>query len=602
MIRFIDEALQHYPFAGLTTPPNWQRVTIGDICADVRPGFASGKYNSGGSGVPHLRPMNINREGKIDLTVIRSVAQSNDIELKAGDILFNNTNSAELVGKTAVISLQESGFAFSNHMTRIRPESGINSVFIAKQLHLLWMSGYMRHRCTHHVNQASISSKTLANTIPILLPPTAEQTRIVNKLEKLLSELDTGIAELKAGHVKLQQYRQSLLKAAIEGSLTVEWRAENPSQETGAELIARILSERRSRWEAEQFAKFKEQGKMPPKGWQSNYLEPAAPDTSGLLELPPGWVWASVEQLGDVQLGRQRSPDKMIGDRLLPYIRAANITENGVDLTDVLKMDFSPDEQQRFALKVGDVLLTEASGSPEHVGRPAIWNHGAGVYCFQNTVLRFSPHGISSEFAFYSFLAMQKLGVFSKLSSGVGINHLSAGKFSKLPAPLPSTNEQLVIVQMVTQRLAACDEQDVVIEHTLRQSTVQRQNILRSAFEGQLVPQDPNDEPASVLLERINAERAIQPKWPKSRRTKSKNGVATMMRKITDVLAQAGDWMPAQEAFRHCGVDDGAQTEQIEALYAELRELDKTDRLAVESVTDAQGRKLYDRLKLVTAS
>ena len=118
---------------------------------------------------------------------------------------------------------------------------------------------------------------------------------------------------------------------------------------------------------------------------------------------------------------------------------------------------------------------------------------------------------------------------------------------------------------------------------------------------GQLVPQDPNDEPASVLLERIRAERAEREKQPKVRKTKQQKEIAAMVSKLIDVLAEAGDWVPAQEAFRRCGVADGAQTDQIEALYAELRALDKAGRLAVEAVTDAQGRKLHDRLKLLAS-
>jgi type I restriction enzyme S subunit len=170
MSDFSDDALQSYPFAEVTLPKNWERVSLGEISANISPGFASGKHNSDGSGVPHLRPMNVDRDGQIDLSVVKSVAESRDVELKSGDILFNNTNSAELVGKTAVVSHRETGFAFSNHMTRLQPESGIASSFVARQLHFLWMSGYMKYRCTNHVNQASISSKTLANTIPFFLP------------------------------------------------------------------------------------------------------------------------------------------------------------------------------------------------------------------------------------------------------------------------------------------------------------------------------------------------------------------------------------------------------------------------------------------------
>ncbi|HRA63572.1 MAG TPA: restriction endonuclease subunit S [Burkholderiaceae bacterium] len=345
------------------------------------------------------------------------------------------------------------------------------------------------------------------------LPPKPEQTRIVAKLEELLSDLDAGVAELKAAQRKLTLYRQSLLKAAVEGALTADWRARNPPTETGAQLLERILEQRRARWEARQIARFDEQGKVPPKGWRDKYPEPASPDSEGLPALPVlpnGWVWASVEQLGAVQLGRQRSPDKLKGEFPVQYIRAANITEAGIDLDDVLAMDFSKTEQKTFALKQGDVLLTEASGSPEHVGRPAIWQNANGLYCFQNTVLRFTPTVISSEFAFYVFLAMQKLGVFRKLSGGVGINHLSAGKFAKLPVALPPSAEQSAFVDAIASQLSLSADQMAAIEQSLKQSAAQRKNILRAAFSGQLVPQDPADEPASVLLARIRAERAAQ--------------------------------------------------------------------------------------------
>ncbi len=103
------------------------------------------------------------------------------------------------------------------------------------------------------------------------------------------------------------QYRQSLLKAAVEGALTAEWRKTHQPEETGAQLLERILKQRRANWEAKQLAKFQQQGKTPPKaspeqgrrGWQDKYPEPVKPDTTDLPELPEGWVWASVEQICD---------------------------------------------------------------------------------------------------------------------------------------------------------------------------------------------------------------------------------------------------------------------------------------------------------------
>jgi type I restriction enzyme S subunit len=431
--------------------------------------------------------------------------------VRPGDFLFSRANTIELVG-ACVIARQV----------------GLSSMLSDKILRFCfaldsmkpWVLHFLRSKAGRQQIEslASGNQESMRNIgqerigqIRLPLPPTTEQTRIVAKLDELLSGLDAGVAELKAAQQKLQRYRQSLLKAAVEGALTADWRRQHPPTETGADLLARILRERRSRWEHQQLAHYTAQQKPPPKGWQDKYPEPQAPKTTDLPELPDGWVWASVEQLGVVQLGRQRSPDKLRGVSPIRYIRAANITERGIDLSDVLEMDFSESEIETFSLIPGDVLLTEASGSPEHVGRPAIWTEGSGVYCFQNTVLRFRSSWLGPRFAYVSFLAMQKLGLFQKVAGGIGINHLSAGKFSSMPFALPPLSEQVQIADLLEETMVSADSQDQAINRALKQSAAQRQNLLRAAFRGELVPQDPADEPASLLLARLRAERAAAP-------------------------------------------------------------------------------------------
>jgi len=366
--------------------------------------------------------------------------------------------------------------------------------------------------------------------------------------------------------------------------------------ETGAQLLARILVERRRRWEEKQRAKFVEQGKTPPQDWQTKYPEPEQPDTSDLPELPEGWTWARVGQLGYIQLGRQRSPSKHTGVNPVKYIRAANITEAGIDFSDVLEMDFNETEQETFRLNPGDVLLTEASGSPEDVWRRVVWPDVEGLYCFQNTVIRFTPLLMSSQFSFRLFQAWQKLGKFVGIAGGVGINHLSAGKFSSIIAPLPPLEEQEAIATMLEAAFAQVDQLGKSIALGLRQAEAQRKNILKTAFAGQMVPQDPNDEPASVLLERIRTERAERAQQPKPRKAKvSKQEVQILMKKLVDVLAEAGDWITAEEAFRRCGVTDGTSTERIEELYAELRELVTAEPNRLEVARKGNS----DRLKLI---
>nr|WP_274616670.1 restriction endonuclease subunit S [Vibrio fluvialis] len=358
-------------------------------------------------------------------------------------------------------------------------------------------------------------------------------------------------------------------------------------------MLARILKQRREQWQQQKLAEFAEKGKTPPKNWQDKYPEPVQPDTTDLPELPEGWVWASVAQLGYVQLGRQRTPSKMKGENPQKYIRAANITEQGINFNDVLEMDFTEKEIPIYQLKTGDLLLTEASGSPEHVGRPCIWPDVDGVYCFQNTVIRFQPSVISADFSFFIFYAYQKLGKYIDVSGGVGINHLSAGKFSKIAVPLPPLVEQGVLVAEITAELDAIDRQTEATVLGLKQAEAQRKNILKSAFSGQLVPQEPNDEHASVLLEKIKQEREALEKLPKPRKPSKPKKKADLMNTLLEVLTAENNWIDAQDAFQKCGIVDGTSTDRVEEIYTELRRLEKAGKIQIQRKGD------FDQLKLI---
>jgi len=198
------EADKFYPLNVNDPPPGWTVAYVKDVADEIRPGFASGKHNSTGEGVPHIRPMNIDRQGCLHLGEVKSVSGENPLRLTRGDVLFNNTNSPALIGKTTAI-MRDNELAFSNHMTRLRLRNGHDPRFIAHQLHYLWSRGYFRHRCVNHVNQASISKKALANTVPLLLAPHAEQQRIVAKIEELFSDLDAGVAALQRVQANLQR-------------------------------------------------------------------------------------------------------------------------------------------------------------------------------------------------------------------------------------------------------------------------------------------------------------------------------------------------------------------------------------------------------------
>jgi type I restriction enzyme, S subunit len=441
------------------------------------------------------------------------------------------------------------------------------------------------------------------STLKLPVPPRPEQTRIVAKLEEVLSDLDAGVAELKAAQKKLAQYRQSLLKAAVEGALTAQWREEQQRPtETGAQLLQRILTERRARWEAKQLAKFKEQGKAPPKDWQTKYPEPVQPDTTNLPELPEGWVYASLDQLL-LQLRSGSAESSLRGITEFPVLKSSAIRPGAIDYTALNYLTAAQSRVENY-IKAGDLFISRLSGSVEYVGCCAQVGE-ASEKPIQYPDRLFCGKLVSHTAILGSHIVFCMSGPFARAKiekaakSTAGHKRISLSDLHPFPIPLPPLQEIQELARLVETALEQITQQESAITVTLKQSNAQRQNIRRAAFAGQLVPQDPNDEPASVLLARIRASRGARENQPKVRKTKQQKEIASVVSKIIDVLAESADWVPAQEAFRRCGVADGAVTDQVEAIYSELRALDKAGRLAVEPVTDTQGRKLHDRLKLL---
>ncbi|MDP4014177.1 MAG: restriction endonuclease subunit S [Candidatus Nanopelagicales bacterium] len=199
-------------------PTDWSRASLRELHIEAQPGFACGKHHRQGGGVAHLRPMNISREGSLTLDDVKYVDDDSARRVVAGDVLFNNTNSPPLVGKTAYVSVPEP-LAFSNHMTRLRVQDDvIDARFLALQLHSLWGQGYFQRICSNHVNQASVATRKLLETV-ITFPPLAEQRRIVAILEDHLSRLAVGEDSLRSVMVRSASLRKSLLSSAFSGSL-----------------------------------------------------------------------------------------------------------------------------------------------------------------------------------------------------------------------------------------------------------------------------------------------------------------------------------------------------------------------------------------------
>ena len=337
----------------------------------------------------------------------------------------------------------------------------------------------------------------------LLLPPSTEQSRVADKLDELLGDLDSAVAELRAAQRKLTQYRQSLLQAAGEGRLSAEWRAKNPPQETGAELLARILRERRARWESRQLERFAAQGKSPPKDWQSKYAESAPPDTARLSELPPEWIYASLGQCFEVAVGAtpsRKAADYWNGE--FPWVSSGEVQFNRISATRESITRLGLDNSSTQLNPIGSVLLGMI-GEGRTRGQVAILDVEAANN--QNcAAIWVSQTDVPPEFI-YCWL-WSRYDETRRGSSGNNQPALNKSLVEAMPTPLPPVPEAREIVERISTQLAAIERQERDIEQLLRMAAAQRQNILRAAFAGQLVPQDPDDEPASALLARIRAQ------------------------------------------------------------------------------------------------
>jgi len=500
----------YYPIDLKKLPSNWAYGYVGDFSEEIQPGFASGKHNQEGAGIPHLRPMNIDRQGKLDFGIIKYVSPEKDAKrLHFGDVLFNNTNSPELVGKTTVVSADEE-LAYSNHMTRVVFPDEIDSKYAAYQLHYLWMRGYFLHNCVKHVNQASVSSKALAKTVPFVVAPLEQQKSIVAEIEKQFSRLDEAVTNLKRVKANLKRYKAAVLKAAVEGKLTEEWRAahgcanvaggktpgatkQHPDVEPASKLLERILAERRKKWEQAELAKMKAKGKVPKDDkWKEKYKEPAGPVTTDLPKLPEGWLWATGEQVSEfITKGTTPAAKKLTkGGGEVQFLKVYNLTFDG-SLNHTYKPAFvsrktHEGELARSKVVGGDVLINIV-GPP--LGQVSVVPQTFPEANINQAIARYRPvPPLGTMYLAYVLMAKSVIGwVMSRAKTTAGQSNLTLELCRGLPVPLAPIAEQQQIVTQVDYHISLVNEIEVQIDTNLKRAERLRQSILQKAFSGQLV-------------------------------------------------------------------------------------------------------------------
>ena len=196
----------------------------------------------------------------------------------------------------------------------------------------------------------------------------------------------------------------------------------------------------------------------------------------------PNWDVRKMSEIGDVCLGRQRSPKNVSKDYPTKYIRAANITESGLALDDILEMEFTPLEREKYYLRRGDIIISEASGSVSQVGKPAVWNNEIDNCCFQNTVIRLRLFYDSPKYIYWYLKYLYLSGAIAKIAGGVGINHLGANKFSNIEVPIPENRVQEKVIESIESRMSVCNSIEQTVDAASKQAEALRQSILKTAF------------------------------------------------------------------------------------------------------------------------
>lgn len=455
---------------------SWPQRKIGDLAAEVRYGSSS-KTSEDDSGVPVLRMGNI-VNGALDLEKLKYLPQDHDefpkLLLEPGDVLFNRTNSAELVGKTAVYRGNPKPCSFASYLIRLRLAEGVPD-WISYYLNSPHGRNWIKSVVSQQVGQANVNGTKLKN-LEIPCPPLPEQRRIVARIEELFSRLDAGVAALRHAKAQLQRYRQSVLAAAVTGQLTQTWREQHPDTEPATELLERVLDQRRAAWTK-----------------KTKFKEPASVDQCALPELPKGWLWCTTDQLGQPTeqpvltgpFGSNLGRDDFIPDGAVHVLTIGCLQQSGIELSKAVKItQEKADELERYKLQTGDLLFSRMAS----VGRAGFVTPDLAGSIFNYHIMRLRLSDAILPGLFVSYV--QSSPVVTKyvrdVNHGATRDGINTQQLLLLPVPLAPVAEQHQIVAEVEARTTFIDHLEAELDRQITRSNRLRQSTLASAFSGEL--------------------------------------------------------------------------------------------------------------------
>jgi type I restriction enzyme S subunit len=437
------------------TPRDWRRLSLRALGVEAQPGFACGEHNSKEVGIVHLRPMNVSRLGVLDMSDCRWVEDASHRRVEDGDVLFNNTNSPALVGKTAAV--KGGPYAYSNHMTRLRVDGDVlDPAFLAMQLHTLWTQGVFERLCSNHVNQASVATRRLLE-VEVSVPPLDEQRRLVEILEDHMSRLDAANALLTTLEPRVVSLRTRIVDSAM--------ALVRPRMTGEPDVLARLHDERTKR------------------AANGRTRSPAPPDLD-LGEPPTPWPVASLEEVTDplriIRYGILMPRVKSGGS--VPYVEVKDLKGN--TLSGKRLHETSPDLDEKFAgarLAGGDVVIA-VRGSYE---RSAVVPADLAGSNISRDVARLAPlPSLLPNFLHAWLQSSYSNRYLHSHARGVAVKGVNIATLRAMPVPVPSIAAQTEIVTEVDARwtaLAAGLDASLVCKE---RSERLRQGLLIAAMRG----------------------------------------------------------------------------------------------------------------------
>lgn len=503
-------------------PDNWVDVTLIEV-ARINPTIDKSTYvdDLDVSFVP--MPAVEAETGKIDVSQIKRFG-----EVKKGytpflqhDVLFAKITPCMENGKVAVAPELRNDVGFgSTEFHVLRAYEGI----VPHYLYYFVSSKAYRYDAEHNmtgaVGQKRVPTPYIErSSIPV--PPTNEQRRIVAKIEELFSELDKGIENLKIAKEQLKVYRQAVLKHAFEGKLTADWREKNKDKlEPADKLFARIKREREAHYQQQLAARQKNALASKPRQIK-DFSDLSAEELVMLAVLPQGWVWAKIISLFDIISGGTPKGIEETKGTDIPFYKVSDMNNAGNETyMHTAAIYLSESERAKLGLTcypTGTIIFPKRGGAILTNKKRMLSKSS----CFDLNIMGIisTAPSILKDYLWYWF---QKLDL-AKIYDGSNVPQINNKNVDPLPFPVCSVDEQEEIIKLLSAHISAIESTGKEIETNLQKSEALRQAILKKAFSGELVAQDPKDEPASVLLDRIRAEKESQ---SPQRKTKSKRGTA----------------------------------------------------------------------------